>query len=80
MAVSSCAANSSSREHLVHALARDTERTPELGLAGARLVRGKQGAAEVAPGFVKAPKRVERLLVGAQHRLDLGVVCQVSTI
>jgi hypothetical protein len=36
-------------EHFIHALTRDAKRTGKLGLAGARLVRGKQGAAEGAP-------------------------------
>ena len=67
-------------EYLVHALTRDAERTGKLGLVGARLVRGEQGAAEVAPGLVEALKRVERLLVGAEHSLDFGVVCHASTI
>ena len=44
-------------EHLVHALTRDSERTGKLGLAGARLVRVQQGAAEVAPVPVEALER-----------------------
>ena len=67
-------------EHLVHALTRDAERTGKLGLAGARLVRGKQGAAEVAPVPVEALERVECLLIGAQHGLDFGVVCHARII
>jgi hypothetical protein len=41
-------------EHLVHALTRDAERTGKLGLVGARLVRGEQGATEVSPRPVEA--------------------------
>jgi hypothetical protein len=52
-------------EYLVYALARDTERSGELGLIGAGLIRGEQRAAEVAPRFVQALKRIERLLIGA---------------
>ena len=35
-------------EHLIHALARDAQRTGELGLIGPRLMRSQQGAAKVA--------------------------------
>ena len=41
-------------KNLVHALTRDAERTGELRLIGARLVRSQQGAAEVAGGAVLA--------------------------
>ena len=67
-------------EHLVDTLTRDAERPGKLGLVGARLMGNERGATEVAPGAVEALKLVERLLVGAQHRLDFSVVCQVSTI
>jgi hypothetical protein len=67
-------------EYLVHALTRDAESTGELCLIGARLVRSQQGSAEVAAGFVEALKRIERLLVGAEHGLDFSVVCHASTI
>ena len=52
-------------EHFVDSLTGDAERAGKLGLAGACLVRGEQGAAEVAPAAVKALKRVECLRVFA---------------
>ena len=67
-------------EHLVHALTRDAERTGQLGLVRARFVCSKQGATKVSPSLVEALKRVERLLVGAQDRLDFGVMCHASNI
>ncbi len=67
-------------EHLVHALTGDSERTGKLGLARARLVRGKEGAAEVSPVPIEALKRVECLLVGAQHGLDFSVVSHARII
>jgi hypothetical protein len=67
-------------EHFVHALTRDTKRTGELGLAGARLVRGEQGTAKIPPRSVKPLKSVECLPVRAQHSLDFGVVCDGRTI
>ena len=67
-------------EHLVHALTRDAKRTGKLGLVGARLVRGEQGAAKIPSGSVKTLKRVECFPVRAQHSLDFGVVCDGRTI
>jgi hypothetical protein len=70
----------STAEHFVHALTRDAKRTAKLGLGGARLVRGEQGAAEISPGSVKTLKCVECFPVSAQHSLDFGVVCDGRTI
>jgi hypothetical protein len=67
-------------EHLVHALTRDGERTGKLGLAGARLVRGEQGAAEVAPSPVETLERVECLQVSTYHGPDFSVVRHACTI
>ncbi len=43
-------------------------------------MRVEQGAPEVAPCAVEALKRIERLLVGAEHGLDFGVMCHAWTI
>jgi hypothetical protein len=67
-------------EHFVHPLTRDSECTRKLGLGGARLVRGEQGAAKIPAGSVKTLKRVECFPVCAQHSLDFGVVCDGRTI
>jgi hypothetical protein len=39
-------------EHFIYALTRDAKSTGKLGLGGTRFVRGKQFAAEGAPGLV----------------------------
>jgi hypothetical protein len=67
-------------EHLVDALTGDAERTGKLGLVGACLVRVEQGTPKVAPRPVESLKRIERLLVGAEHGLDFGVVCHVRIV
>ena len=56
------------------------KRTPELGLACACLVRGKQFATEGATSPVETLKRVVGLAVSAQYSLDFGVVCHAYTL
>jgi hypothetical protein len=67
-------------DYLVHALPRDAQCTSKLGLAGTRLVRGKQGAAEGAPGSVKTLKGVACFRMSTQDSLDLGVPFHARTI
>ena len=67
-------------EHLIHALTRDAERTSKLGLVGAGLMRVEKGTSKVAPRPIESLKRIERLLVGAEHGLDFGVVCHACTV